>query len=72
MYRRQTNESVKNFVMVTAIDKILANAGNPCGKILMQRTEIPGVRIVAVIRDTEGNGFLPPETGKEGRRPLGR
>ncbi|WAC04152.1 MAG: hypothetical protein OS112_06680 [Methanoregula sp.] len=57
MYRRQMTENIKNFVLVEDIDKVIAKVENLGGKILMPRTEINGVGLVAIIRDTEENGI---------------
>jgi predicted enzyme related to lactoylglutathione lyase len=57
MYKRQMKENIKNFVLVEDFDKVLAKVEKMGGKILMPRTEINGVGLVAIIQDTEGNGI---------------
>ena len=54
---RQMTENIKNFVMVEDFDKVLAKVEKLGGKIVMPRTEINGVGLVAIIQDTEGNGI---------------
>lgn len=57
MYKRQMNETIKNYVMVDDIDNVLAKLAKLGGKIVMPKTEIKGVGLVAIIQDTEGNGI---------------
>jgi predicted enzyme related to lactoylglutathione lyase len=57
MCKRQMNKNIKNFVMVTDIDKVLAKVEMLGGRILMPKTEIQGVGQAAIIQDTEGNGI---------------
>jgi len=57
MYKRQMTETIKNFVLVEDIDKVLAKVEKLGGRIVMQKTEIHGVGPVAIIQDTEGNGI---------------
>jgi len=57
MYKRQMTETIKNFVLVEDIDKVLAKVEMLGGKILMPKTEINGVGPAAIIQDTEGNGI---------------
>jgi len=57
MYKRQMDEKIKNFVLVEDFDKVLSKVEKLGGGIIMPRTEIPGVGLVAIIRDSEGNGI---------------
>ena len=57
MYKRQMGETIKNYVMVDDIDKVLAKVEKLGGKIIMPKEMIKGVGLVAIIRDTEGNGI---------------
>ena len=57
MYKRQMGETIKNYVAVEDIDKVLANVEKLGGKIVMPKEMIRGVGLVAIIRDTEGNGI---------------
>lgn len=57
MYKRQGNETIKNFVMVGDIDKVVAKVEKLGGKILVPKYLIKGVGLVALLQDTEGNGF---------------
>jgi len=57
MYKRHIDKGSKNFALVEDIDAVLANVEKLGGRIVMPRTDIQGVGPVAVIRDTEGNGF---------------
>lgn len=65
LYKRQMNETIKNFVMVDDIDKVLEKVEKLGGRIVLPKEMIPGVGLVAMIQDTEGNGIgiwkpLPP------------
>jgi uncharacterized protein len=57
LYKRQMGETIKNYVMVEDIDKVLAKVEKLGGKIVMPKEMIKGVGLVAIIRDTEGNGI---------------
>ncbi|MFA4825770.1 MAG: VOC family protein [Methanoregula sp.] len=57
MYKRQMTETIKNYVVVEDIDKVLAKVGKLGGKIVMPKEDIKGVGEVAIIQDTEGNGI---------------
>lgn len=57
LYKRQMGETIKNYVMVDDIDKVLAKVEKLGGKIVMQKEMIKGVGLVAIIQDTEGNGI---------------
>jgi uncharacterized protein len=57
MYRRQKDETIKTFVAVDDIDAVLAKVEKLGGKIVMPKWAINGVGLVAMIEDTEGNGF---------------
>jgi hypothetical protein len=57
MYKRQGDETIKNYVMVDDIDAVIAKVEKLGGKVVMQKTMIKGVGLVAIIQDTEGNGF---------------
>jgi hypothetical protein len=43
--------------LVGDIDKVLVKVENLGGKIAMPKKMLKGVGLVAVIQDTEGNGF---------------
>jgi uncharacterized protein len=55
LYKRQINETIKNYVKVDDIDAVLANVGKLGGKIVIKKEKIAGVGLVAMIQDTEGN-----------------
>ncbi|AGB01993.1 VOC family protein [Methanoregula formicica] len=57
LYKRQGDETIKNYVMVDDIDKVVAKVEKLGGKIVMPKFMIKGVGLVAVLQDTEGNGF---------------
>jgi uncharacterized protein len=57
LYKRQMSETIKSYVQVDDIDKVLAKVEKLGGKIVMPKEMITGVGLVAIIRDTEGNGF---------------
>ena len=57
LYRRHMTESILTFVEVGDIDKVLAKVEKLGGKIVMPKEMIKGVGLVAIIRDTEGNGI---------------
>jgi len=57
LYRRQMTETIKNYVEIDDIDAVLAKVAKLGGRIMMPREMIPGVGLVAMIQDTEGNGI---------------
>lgn len=57
LYKRQGDETIKNYVMVDDIDKVVAKVEKLGGKIIMPKFMIKGVGLVALLQDTEGNGF---------------
>ena len=57
LYKRQMSETIKNYVVVEDIDKVLAKVEKLGGKIVMPKEDIQGVGLVAIIQDTEGNGI---------------
>jgi uncharacterized protein len=57
LYKRHKNESILNFVVVEDIDKVLTKVEKLGGKIAMQKEEIKGVGLTAVIEDSEGNAI---------------
>ena len=57
LYKRQGDETIKNYVMVDDIDKVVAKVEKLGGKIVMPKFMIKGVGLVALLQDTEGNGF---------------
>lgn len=57
LYKRQMTETIKNYIQVEDIDKVLAKVEKLGGKIVMPKEDIPGVGLVAIILDTEGNGI---------------
>lgn len=57
LYKRQRNETIKNYVEVEDIDAVLAKVERLGGRIMMPKEMIPGVGLVAMIQDTEGNGI---------------
>jgi predicted enzyme related to lactoylglutathione lyase len=56
---------IMNFVKVGDIDKILAKVEKLGGKIMMPKSDIPSVGLVAVIQDSEENiiGLWTPQSG---------
>jgi uncharacterized protein len=65
LYKRMGPGPIMNFVRVEDIAKILARVERLGGKIMMPKTDIPTVGLVAVIQDTEGNsiGLWTPGQG---------
>jgi len=57
LYKRQGEETIKNYVMVDDIDKVVAKVEKLGGKIIMPKFMIKGVGLVSLLQDTEGNGF---------------
>jgi len=57
LYKRQMNETIKNYVEVEDIDAVLKMVERLGGRIMMPKEMIPGVGLVAMIQDTEGNGI---------------
>jgi predicted enzyme related to lactoylglutathione lyase len=57
LYKRQMNETIKNYVEVGDIDAVLAKVESLGGRIVRPKEMIPGVGLVAMIQDTEGNGI---------------
>ena len=55
LYKRHMTESILTFVEVGDIDKVLAKVEKLGGKITMQKEEITGVGLAAMIQDSEGN-----------------
>jgi predicted enzyme related to lactoylglutathione lyase len=55
LYKRHMSESILTFVEVGDIDKVLAKVEKLGGRITMQKEEIKGVGLTAVIQDSEGN-----------------
>jgi predicted enzyme related to lactoylglutathione lyase len=65
LYKRMGPGPIMNFVKVGVIDKLLARVEKLGGKIMMPKSEIPSVGLVAVIQDTEENiiGLWTPGPG---------
>jgi len=65
LYKRMGPGPIMNFVRVEDIVKILDRVERRGGKIMMPKTEIKSVGLVAVIQDTEGNsiGLWKPGSG---------
>lgn len=65
IYKRMGPSPIMNFVKVGNIDTLLAKVEKLGGKILMPKSQIKNVGLVAVIQDTEGNviGLWKPEQG---------
>ena len=65
LYKRMGPGPIMNFVKVGNIDTILAWVGKLGGKIIMPKSDIPSVGLVAVIQDTEENiiGLWTPGSG---------
>ncbi len=65
LYKRMGPGPIMNFVKVGDIDTILARVEKLGGKIMMPKSDIPSVGLVAVIQDTEENiiGLWTPEVG---------
>jgi uncharacterized protein len=57
LYKRHMNEPVLDFVEVEDVDAVLAKAEKLGGKITMPKTDIPGVGLVVMILDSEGNAI---------------
>jgi predicted enzyme related to lactoylglutathione lyase len=57
LYKRQMGEGIKSYVRVDNIGNVLAKVERLGGKILMPKEMIKGVGLVAIIRDSEGNGI---------------
>jgi predicted enzyme related to lactoylglutathione lyase len=57
LYKRYRTEPILTFVEVEDIDKVLSKVEKVGGKITMQKEEIKGVGLAAVIQDSEGNGI---------------
>jgi len=54
---RVENEGVHNTIEVSSIDEFIDRVKDSGGKLLMPKTEIPGVGYHAYCQDTEGNIF---------------
>ena len=65
LYKRMVPGPIMNFVKVGDIDTILARVEKLGGKIMMPKSDIPSVGLVAVIQDTEENiiGLWTPGSG---------
>jgi len=63
LYRRHRTESILTFVEVEDMDRVLSKVEMLGGRITMQKEEIRGVGLTAVIQDPEGNviGLWKPE-----------
>ena len=57
LYKRHMNEPVLDFVEVEDVDAVLAKVERLGGKVTMPKTDIPGVGMVVMIQDTEGNAI---------------
>ena len=57
LYKRQAGEPIHTFVKVDDIDAVLAKVERLGGEIVMPKWAIRGVGLVAMIRDSEGNGL---------------
>jgi hypothetical protein len=57
MYKRQMKEPIINYVVVDNVDKVLEKVTKLGGKIGVPKKDIPGVGVIAVIQDTEGNAI---------------
>lgn len=57
LYKRHMNEPVLDFVEVVDLDAVLAKVEKLGGKIAMPKTDIPGVGLVVMILDSEGNAI---------------
>jgi uncharacterized protein len=55
LYKRHMNEPILDFVEVEDLDAVLLKVENLGGKITIPKTDIPGVGLVAMILDSEGN-----------------
>jgi predicted enzyme related to lactoylglutathione lyase len=55
LYKRHMTETILTFVEVEEIDKVLSKVEKLGGRITMQKEEIKGVGLTAVIQDSEGN-----------------
>jgi len=63
LYKRMGPGPIMNFVRVEDIETTLSKVERFGGTIVMPKTQIPSVGLVAVIQDTEGNiiGLWRPE-----------
>lgn len=57
IYKRQMNEDIRNYVLADDFDGILAKVEKLGGRIVMPKTDIPNVGLIAIIMDTEGNAI---------------
>jgi predicted enzyme related to lactoylglutathione lyase len=57
LYKRQMNETIKNYVEVRDIDAVLAKVEKLGGTIVMPKEILPGIGLVTMIGDIEGNGI---------------
>jgi predicted enzyme related to lactoylglutathione lyase len=55
IYRRQGPAPIMNFVKVADVSSVLEKVTGLGGAVLMPRSDIKNVGVVAVIQDTEGN-----------------
>ncbi|MGB7808240.1 VOC family protein [Methanoregula sp.] len=64
LYKRQLNEPILDFVQVEDIEAAVSRVEKLGGTIARPITEIPGVGLIAMILDTEGNiiGLWTPVT----------
>ena len=64
LYKRQLDEPILDFVQVEDIEAAVSRVEKLGGTIARPITEIPGVGLIAMILDTEGNliGLWTPVT----------
>ena len=56
LYKRQMPQApIINYVVVENFDKTLGSVERLGGKIVMPKSEIPSVGLIALVQDTEGN-----------------
>jgi hypothetical protein len=66
LYKRQGNETIKNFVKVENIDSVLEKVEKLGGRIMMPKEMIPGVGLVSMVQDTKRKCHRYLEAGYPG------
>ncbi len=57
LQRQNATQPVLNYIAVASIEAVIAKAAENGAAVALPRTEVPGNRAIAVIRDPEGNLF---------------
>jgi len=55
--RGSANQRITNYIGVSSVDEYLLKVEELGGKILMQKTAVPGFGFLAICMDTENNTF---------------